>query len=297
MNMKPLSMSRTIAASKIALAILFFGTGQSHADITNAGAQLWGGSGTIWSSDLGLEYNYALDPSASTNFGTGSTTMTHPPSDFVNGESVFNNSYFLSPSFLGSSQRIEIAPAGSIEGVVQHVHMEATVPGVGYYGLGASSTLNTRFFFEGGTPGTLTTVYYAFQWNITSDVVGAGALMDYAIYGDGIPGVLQNNLQPQNLSGTFSGSFLLGDCGVGLSFTGSGCNFTRFSFGAMNPSGSSSLGGTTMFDVAFAFSAAPIDTMPIAAVPEPETYAMLLAGLGLLVFAERRRKLKEVAFA
>ena len=30
----------------------------------------------------------------------------------------------------------------------------------------------------------------------------------------------------------------------------------------------------------------------IAAIPEPETYAMLLAGLGLLAFAARRRKLK-----
>ena len=35
----------------------------------------------------------------------------------------------------------------------------------------------------------------------------------------------------------------------------------------------------------------------VAAIPEPETYAMLLAGLGLLGFAARRRKLKEAAAA
>lgn len=34
-----------------------------------------------------------------------------------------------------------------------------------------------------------------------------------------------------------------------------------------------------------------------AAIPEPETYAMLLAGLGLLGFAARRRKQKEAALA
>lgn len=35
----------------------------------------------------------------------------------------------------------------------------------------------------------------------------------------------------------------------------------------------------------------------VASIPEPETYAMLLAGLGLLGFAARRRKLKEAAVA
>ena len=33
----------------------------------------------------------------------------------------------------------------------------------------------------------------------------------------------------------------------------------------------------------------------VGAIPEPETYAMLLAGLGLLGFAARRRKQKEAA--
>lgn len=36
-------------------------------------------------------------------------------------------------------------------------------------------------------------------------------------------------------------------------------------------------------------------TAPAAPIPEPETYAMLLAGLGLLGFAARRRKFKQAA--
>lgn len=38
-------------------------------------------------------------------------------------------------------------------------------------------------------------------------------------------------------------------------------------------------------------------TSHVAPIPEPETYAMLLAGLGLLGFHARRRKLKEAALA
>jgi hypothetical protein len=40
-----------------------------------------------------------------------------------------------------------------------------------------------------------------------------------------------------------------------------------------------------------------VGAVAVTPVPEPETYAMLLAGLGLLGFAARRRKLKAVAAA
>ena len=49
---------------------------------------------------------------------------------------------------------------------------------------------------------------------------------------------------------------------------------------AIDPRGSNDWADSTRF------------TMQISAVPEPETYAMLLAGLGLLGLATRRRKQK-----
>ena len=46
----------------------------------------------------------------------------------------------------------------------------------------------------------------------------------------------------------------------------------------------------------FAINYSELDVR-VAAIPEPETYAMLLAGLGLLGFAARRRKQTEAALA
>jgi PEP-CTERM motif len=44
----------------------------------------------------------------------------------------------------------------------------------------------------------------------------------------------------------------------------------------------------------YAWAVRPGDVAGVAAVPEPETYAMMLAGLGLLGFVARRRKQKTV---
>lgn len=57
-------------------------------------------------------------------------------------------------------------------------------------------------------------------------------------------------------------------------------------------------GGSTMFQAGsgdLPYIAAFQIEGSLAAIPEPESYAMLLAGLGMLGYAARRRKQKERA--
>lgn len=55
--------------------------------------------------------------------------------------------------------------------------------------------------------------------------------------------------------------------------------------------------GNSSFDTAWVNSQPGSWSVAVSPVPEPETYAMLLAGLGLLGFAARRRKVKETVAA
>ena len=71
---------------------------------------------------------------------------------------------------------------------------------------------------------------------------------------------------------------------------GGGAGTYQFILGFDDSAGQSRLGDWDDFVVGVNFVATP--TIP---VPEPETYALLLAGLGLVGFAARRRKLQPAA--
>jgi hypothetical protein len=79
---------------------------------------------------------------------------------------------------------------------------------------------------------------------------------------------------------------VVGDSFVVMTFGGdrlSGLGFDNVTWHGFDP--------LLTFDVAY--NAHDV-TLTVAAVPEPETYAMLLAGLGLVGFAVRRRSRQAV---
>lgn len=85
-------------------------------------------------------------------------------------------------------------------------------------------------------------------------------------------------------TGTWSGSR------SGVLYTYTGIRDYRFNFD--NILGGAGSWGPSIMDIniRMAFSDQPFTSIPTSPVPEPETYGMLLAGLGLLSFAATRRK-------
>jgi hypothetical protein len=147
-------MKKSFAVLIFALVAVLPWTGIAHADsIFSNGATLRGGSGTAWSSDLGLDYHYPLhldDPGdgASDIIGQGNTNPFTPWNHYFDGESVDNISYYASPAYLSSALHMDISPGGNVEGKVNHVHIDNISPPVGGYGLGAYSAVNGLLLFD-----------------------------------------------------------------------------------------------------------------------------------------------------
>jgi PEP-CTERM motif len=105
--------------------------------------------------------------------------------------------------------------------------------------------------------------------------------------------------QAYQLSFSYSSSNTSAFDGLTFDFNGAGYNpppktLSGTSFGVVNyvtTFTSSALGGnSTLVFRGVNNSFAQLDNVSITAVPEPETYAMLLAGLGAIGFMSRRRK-------
>ncbi len=111
---------------------------------------------------------------------------------------------------------------------------------------------------------------------------------------NGAPAQLTYNFQPGNYQVNFKSR------GLESGFTGERDNPTRVVGHAVQGLGDYTLGfvlGTGADQVGAGVPSVPIaanfnfpDTPVVAAVPEPETYAMMLAGLGLIGFSACRRK-------
>jgi PEP-CTERM motif len=111
---------------------------------------------------------------------------------------------------------------------------------------------------------------------------------------------------------SFNGANITFDAGSNLNYLSSGCGFWGCGgFGSPTSTsftGSGELHGVVQlqgdFDAISFTNTFPenwhgitvgVEGLAVTAVPEPETYAMMLAGLGLLGFAARRRKKAAVA--
>ena len=292
-NKMKIKMAIFAAASILVTASPAWATAVSSGWLIN------GGLGTNWSSDLGVDFSQQVHHDANepsfTNSGT-TTPLTPYGHEFSNqGVLVSLDVNKRGLGVLGGTVSAFSPAAGEIEGKVFHTRMDLHTPPIDQYGMFTSAFIGGPIYFGGIPPGFPTIVYWGFQWKI--DVTRGDPSQSLAadLRPPGIGAINISGMH--NDSGLIFGSVCLNRGDGGCSGTGSGSVNPEFSFELGNGASSSSRGAAATLDTWLTFSSAPITRMPLLSpVPDPETYAMLIAGLGLVAgFVGRRRKPAKLA--
>ncbi len=300
MSARLVTLTATALASSLLLAT------SATAGFVTDGATLGGGSATNWSSDLGLVNHYGVY-SDSINRGPGGTTNSRLQGSLYSGESLTNftgplTNFGDSRGVLTSSVTIDVAPGGSVNGMVEHARFDATVPSVGSYGMFAESSIETNFGFSGGIAGQQNYLYWAYQWEVTTDFAPDSDIIgDFTIdIGGNTSGnyFRGNPLLLANRSRTAFGVFALrGGNTADTINNGNGYESQQLRFLLGNGSGSRTPGGSAAIDVWYQFSDTPIDHVDLPGVPEPATWGLMLVGFGGLGAALRRLRAQIVLTA
>ena len=120
--------------------------------------------------------------------------------------------------------------------------------------------------------------------DFAAPVAGVGAYMNYSPQ-SGDPAVISIFDSTDTLLESYTLSFILDTSQVGLNTTQAGYNLGEFHgfLQSTNNISYMTLSGSYI-------GAANLETVSVGAIPEPETYALMMAGLGVMAFVARRRK-------
>ncbi len=120
--------------------------------------------------------------------------------------------------------------------------------------------------------------------DFAAPVAGVGAYMNYAP-DQGDPAVISIFDSADTLLESYTLSFIVDTSLVGLNTTQVGYNLGEFHgfLQSTNNISYMTLSGSYI-------GAANLETVSVGAIPEPETYALMMAGLGVMAFVARRRK-------
>ncbi len=271
-----------------AASALLICSAHAFASTANSGMVLIGGLETGWSSDLQAQLMpqyQSLHPTATGLYGSTSpvTTADH----LFAGESITAN---LSVWGLSGSTTVIAPPVGTVDGQIYHMSMVLHTPAVDYYGMSIHGMVNSFIYLSGGSSNQL---YYGLRVSETTaggadgGATGNNHVM-YVTFNDSY----SINTPDSNFSYESFGSTTVktwsGGSGVNSS-TGSGFVSLDFQPGAGHYGGGVGPGQTTTYDLWLTLSSTPVTSMP-SAVPEPETFAMMISGLSLIAFLARRKR-------